>query len=93
VHPLRDSTPPAEGTPLFRYLVDRLFDSFDLPFGPTRYLELMSPALPEGDGLLTHLGIGPHGRTWRTIREEWPRIRADLDGGHPSPPGLVRVKS
>jgi hypothetical protein len=28
--------------------VRRLFDSFDLPFGPVRYLELMDPALPDG---------------------------------------------
>jgi hypothetical protein len=91
--PPQDSSPPAEGTPLFRYLVDRLFDSFDLPMGPTRYLKLMSPALPDGDGALARLGIGPHGRAWQMIRQEWPRIRAEIDRGHPSPIGLVRVKS
>jgi hypothetical protein len=36
--PPEDPSPPAEGTPLFRYVVDRLFDSFDLPAGPARYL-------------------------------------------------------
>lgn len=91
--PPQDSSPPAEGTPLFRYLVDRLFDSFDLPMGPTQYLKLMSPALPDSDGALARLGIGPHGRAWQTIRQEWPRIRAEIDRGHPSPIGLVRVKS
>jgi len=89
----RDTSPPGEGTPLFRYLVDRLFDSFDLPVGPARYLELMNPALPDGDGALSRFGIGPRGRARRMITEEWPRIRADIDGGHPSPLGLVRVKS
>jgi len=91
--PPEDSSPPAEGTPLFRYLVDRLFDSFNLPLGPTRYLELMSRVLPDGDGLLARLGIAPHGRAWRMVTEEWPKIRAEIDGGHPSPLGLVRVKS
>lgn len=91
--PPQDTDPPAEGTPLFRFLVDRLFDSFDLPVGPARYLELMSPVIPDGDGALSRLGIGPRGRARRMITEEWPRIRADIDGGHPSPLGLVRVKS
>jgi hypothetical protein len=36
----------AERGALFDYLVDRLFDSFGLPLGPARYLELMSPCPP-----------------------------------------------
>lgn len=91
--PPGDSTPPSDGSPLFRYLVDRLFDSFDLPVGPARYLELMNPSLPDGDGVLGRFGIGPRGRARRMISEEWPKVRADIDGGHPSPLGLVRVKS
>src|SRR5262245_25798822 len=83
---------PASG-PLFGYLVDRLFDSFDLPLGPAKYLELMSPLLPDGETTWSRLGIAPRGRAWRMIRQEWPAIRADIDGGHPSPLGLVRVKS
>jgi hypothetical protein len=84
--------PPGDG-PLFDYLVDRLFDSFDLPLGPTRYLKLMSPHLPDGETFLSRLGIGPHGRAWLMVREEWPKVRADIDAGHPSPLGLVRVRS
>ncbi|HEX5902645.1 MAG TPA: hypothetical protein VF028_05975 [Actinomycetota bacterium] len=83
---------PGEGT-LFDYLVDRLFDSFDLPLGPARYLKLMSPHLPDGETFLSRFGIGPHGRAWLMVREEWPKVRADIDAGHPSPLGLVRVKS
>jgi hypothetical protein len=86
------TTPPGEGE-LFDYLVDRLFDSFDLPFGPARYLQLMSPLLPDGESLWSRLGIAPHGRAWRMINVEWPKILADIDDGHPSPLGLVRVKS
>jgi hypothetical protein len=88
----RNTTPPSRGV-LFEYLVTRLFDSFDLPLGPTRYLKLMSPLLSDGDSLWTQLGLAPHGRAWRMIREEWPKIRSDIDAGHPSPLGLERVKS
>ncbi len=90
--PPADTSPPAEG-PVFDYLVDRLFDSFNLPLGPLRYMELMNPALPDGDPFLRWFGIGPHGRAWRMINEEWPRIREDIDAGRPSPLGLVKVKS
>jgi hypothetical protein len=91
--PPKDSEPPGESSPLFRYIVDRLLDSFDLPLGPSRYLELMNPGLSDGDSVLARLGIGPHGRAWQMIREEWPKVRTDIDGGHPSALGLVRVKS
>src|SRR6187200_2862767 len=32
---------PAQGTPLYDYIVRRLFDSFDLPTGVLRYYEWM----------------------------------------------------
>ncbi len=90
--PPPDTTPPSEG-PLFDYLVDRLFDSFCLPWGPGRYLALMSPLLPDGETFWTRLGFGVHGRSWQMARDEWPKIRADVDAGHPSPIGLITVKS
>lgn len=90
--PPEGSTPPSEGE-LFDYLVDRLFDSFGLPFGPARYLELMSPLLSDGETVWSRLGVAPHGRAWRMVRQEWPAIRAEIDGGHPAAIGLVRVKS
>lgn len=86
-----DAEPPSEG-PLFEYLVERLFDSFNLPLGPTTYLALMSPALADGETFWSRLGLAPHGRAWR-MANEWPKIRADIDAGHPSPLGLVRIKS
>lgn len=90
--PPPDTTPPGDG-PLFDFLVDRLFDSFCLPWGPGRYLALMSPLLSDGETLWSRLGFGPHGRSWQMVRDEWPKIRADVDAGHPSPIGLVTVKS
>jgi hypothetical protein len=90
--PPPDTDPPGEG-PLFDYLVARLFDSFDLPLGPTRYLELMNPLLGDAETVWSRLGLAPHGRVRRMARDEWPRIRADIDSGHPCPLGLVRVTS
>jgi hypothetical protein len=90
--PPGETAPPGSGA-LFDYLVDRLFDSFALPLGPARYLELMNPMLSDGETIWSRLGIGPHGRAWRMARTEWPKVRADIDVGDPSPLGLVRVKS
>ncbi len=90
--PPDDTTAPGEG-PLLDYLCDRLFDSFDLPLGPARYLELMSPLLSDGETLWSRMGLGPHGRGWRMVRDEWPKVRADIDAGHPAPLGLIKVKS
>ena len=90
--PPTDTAAPSHG-PLFDYLVNRLFASFDLPFGPATYLKLMSPLLPDGENLASRLGIGPHGRAWRMVKDEWPKIRRDIDEGHPSALGLVRIRS
>ena len=78
--------PPAGGSPLFRYVVRRLFHSFDLPGGPARYMAWM--VLPAGDGRLGLRGVAA-----RTVGREWPRIKRDLDRGVLSPIGLVRVQS
>jgi hypothetical protein len=90
--PPEDPTAPGEG-PLFDYLCDRLFDSFELPVGPARYLELMSPLLSDGETLWSRVGLAPHGRAWRTVHDELPKVRADIDSGHPSALGLIKVKS
>jgi hypothetical protein len=90
--PPPDASPPDEG-PLFDYLVDRLFDSFELPRGPVRYLALMDPLLADHETLWSRLGLAPHGRAWLTANDEWPKVREEVDTGHPSPLGLVRVRS
>jgi len=88
--PPSDPAPPAPGSPLYRYLVRRLIDSWDLPVGPLVYLGLMSPLLGDGDRVVGPLSL--RGRSRRT-RDEWSRIRAVLDQGHPCPLGLVKVRS
>ncbi len=90
--PPDETTAPGKG-PLFDYLCDRLFDSFALPLGPARYLQLMSPLVSDGETIWSRMGVPPHGRAWQTVRDEWPKVRADIDAGRPSPLGLIKVKS
>ncbi|MCK9895096.1 hypothetical protein [Frankia sp. AgB32] len=83
--PSPDPTPPARGSPLYAYLVRRLFDSFDLPRGVARYY-----------GLMRGPDAGPRGRPGvgaRSLADEWPRIRLDLDTGRLAPIGIVTVRS
>lgn len=82
-----DTAPPAGGSPLYKHIVRRLFDSFNLPLGIARYLELMNPAFPD----VGRLGLP--GRASVMLHDEWPRIKASLDGGHPMPLGLVKTRS
>jgi len=83
-----DTDPPPAGTPLYKFIVKRLLDSFNLPLGLGRYLELMQPAFPD-----VGLGFGLPGRASVMIRDEWPHIKSDLDAGRLVPLGLIKVKS
>jgi hypothetical protein len=84
VRPPAAAEPPDSGSPLYRYVVARLFASFGLPWGPLRYL--LWQWLPRRDRL------GVRSPRWRSIAREWPRVRADIDAGRPSPLGLVRTR-
>jgi hypothetical protein len=90
IDPPADTSPPEPGSALYRHLVRRLLDSWNLPTGPMRYLHLMNPLLPDHETWLEPWG---HGRSWIVIRQEWPKVRADIDGGRLSPLGLIKVKS
>lgn len=86
--PLQDSQPP-QGSPLFTYIVRRLIDSWHLPFGVLTYYQWMM--LPDHDkGIRSALfrGVGR-----RTVVDEWPQIRAEIDAGHAAPLGLVTTAS
>jgi hypothetical protein len=83
---------PTSG-PLYDHIVMRLYMSFELPYGPWKYLNLMSPALPDHETDFSRVGLAPHGRAWVMINEAWPAIRADLDAGRLSPMALVTIKS
>jgi hypothetical protein len=85
-----DAFTPSDG-PLYEFIGRRLKDSFDLPLGPTKYLDLM--ATPDGDvgipGLSWLIKKWRRGIAWRTITNEVPRILSDLDAGRLSCLGLV----
>jgi hypothetical protein len=85
-----DRTAPATG-PLYEYIGRRLIDSFDLPSGPMKYYAWM--AMPDADTSLLGLAVVNRGVGTRTVDEEWPQIRGDLDRGHVSCLGLVCAKS
>jgi hypothetical protein len=87
--PPAETSPPPLGSPLYRYIVRRLFDSFDLPRGVARYYQLMGT--PDTDTERSAVTIRGAGRI--SVVDEWPRIRLDLDSGLLSPLGLVTVRS
>lgn len=73
------AVPPSGGTPLFRYLVRRLFAAFNLPVTVLRYPYWM---------LLSDTAV-----LQRTLTTQWTGIRASIDAGDPCPLGLVTVRS
>jgi hypothetical protein len=90
--PPPNTTPPAGG-PLFNHLSTRLFDSFNLPGGPIRYLQLMDPNLPDHETDFSKIFGFPRGRAWVMIVEEWPKIKNEIDNGRLAPLALIRIKS
>jgi hypothetical protein len=93
--PLPDTAGPCNG-PLFETISRRLFDSFDLPDGPFRYMALIDPHTPDCESpsrsFFSSL-LFPHGRPWIMIKDEWPKIQADIDAGCLSPIGVILEKS
>jgi hypothetical protein len=81
---------PGSDDPLFKHIVRRLLDSWDIPGGALTYLKLMNPRMSDGQ---TWWRFWTSGRSRVMISREWPKVRADIDSGHPSPLGLIRVKS
>jgi hypothetical protein len=72
-----ETEPPAPESPLFREVVDAQFDSFGPLFVvPVRF------ALAAVEGRRR--------RRRHSVRDAWPRIRADIDAGRLSMVGLVR---
>jgi hypothetical protein len=54
----------------------------------------MNPLYPDTDDNVVSGTFGlVDGRAAVVINTEWPLVRADIDAGHPSPLGLVTVKS
>ena len=87
--PAGDGTPPANGSPRFRALVRRQVQSLEWMRVPLRYLDLAAFRPDPPVALARRLRREPP-RVEALIRE-WPRIRAEIDAGHPSVVGLIRV--
>jgi hypothetical protein len=89
--PERATSPSSRSDPLFRYIHDRLWDSFDVTGQGHRFLGYSSPHYPNGDeGVFQVVGL-TRGRSWVTYREAFPQIQADIDAGKLSPVGLIQT--
>jgi len=91
VEPPPERDVPVAGTPRFQYLVDRQIDSFDFGRVPLRFYDLMA-LHPEAPTWWSRL-LGRRRPSRVMVEDEWPRIRADIDDGHLSAIGLVRIHS
>ena len=89
VAPGDQRTPPANGSPRFRALVRRQVQSLDWMRVPLRYLDLQALRPDPPVGLALRLCREPP--RVEAVLCEWPRIRAEIDAGHPSVVGLIRA--
>lgn len=92
--PSQNTNPTSSEDELFKYIRDRLWDSFDVTGQGHRFLGYSSPHYPNGDeGVLQQVTGLARGRSWVTYREEFPRIQDDIDAGRLSPVGLIQTDS
>ncbi|HEY3335208.1 MAG TPA: hypothetical protein VGK16_08235, partial [Candidatus Limnocylindrales bacterium] len=84
-----DGAPPVNGSPRFRALVRRQVESLDWLRVPLRYLDLQALRPDPPTGLAAVLHREPP-RVDALLRE-WPRIRSEIDAGHPAVTGLIRA--
>jgi hypothetical protein len=84
-----DAAPPSNGSPRFAALVRRQVESLDWLRVPLRYFDLQAfrPDPPTGPAAW----LGRQSPRVVAVRDEWPRIRDEIDGGHPSVMGLIRA--
>lgn len=87
--PAGPAGPPENGGPQFRALVRRQVQSLDWLRVPLRYLDLQALRPDPPSGLARWMRREP-ARVDAVLRE-WPRIRAEIETGHPSVVGLIRV--
>jgi hypothetical protein len=80
---------PASGSRRFDSIVRRQVESLDWLRVPLRYLDLQAFRPDPPTGLARLLRREPPRVV--AIRDEWPRVRDDIDGGRLSPVGLIRV--
>jgi hypothetical protein len=92
VAPTNVVPPTTSDDPQFQYLRDRLLDSFDIFGRGHRILAYSNPLYPNGDeGFVQNVAGLWAGRSWLTYREEWPRIRSELEAGRLCPLVLIQT--
>ncbi|MEF7658893.1 hypothetical protein, partial [Bacillus thuringiensis] len=92
IPPIQTTPPSSPDDPLFKYIRERLWDSFDVDGQGHRFLGYSSPHYPNGDeGVIQNVAGLARGRSWVSYREEWPLIQADIDAGKLSPIGLIQT--
>jgi len=69
---------PELHSPLYSFIVRRLFDSFDIPAGVADYMEWQLPT---------------RNQFRDTAKGEWPKIKEGLDAGQLVALGLIRTRS
>ncbi|MFT3879444.1 MAG: hypothetical protein QM703_07270 [Gemmatales bacterium] len=85
------SPPATESDPLFKYLKQRLIESWDVTGTGPNYIKFMRHDYPDADeGVVQGLGL-MKGRSYVIAREEWPKVKADIDANRLSPIGLVQI--
>ncbi len=87
LQPPNVSTPPADGSTLFNYLIRRLLDSFGPGVTYGNALKAIQWIQTPGHDVVVGLQ-GPGLAHWMVF-DEWPAIKADIDAGRPSPIYLV----
>jgi hypothetical protein len=89
IAPPPDTEPPPNGSPRFAWIVRRQVQSLDWLRVPLRYYDLQACRPDPPDGLAALLRREPARVV--ALRDEWPRMRADIDAGDLPVVGLVRV--
>jgi len=89
IAPPADTDPPANGSPRFRAIVRRQVESLDWLRVPLRFYDLQAARPDPPTGWSVALRRLPPRVI--AVRDEWPRIRADIDAGRLPAVGLVRV--
>jgi len=83
---------PSRG-PFYKYLCQRLIDSFALPFGPLQYYVWMNPSVKDAGGQKGRFSLAPKSRAWKMICREWPAIQHEIDNDRLCTIGLILLKS
>lgn len=94
--PSSDTTAPGASSNLFKYIAQRENDAW-FANGLSNFWKgfqwIHTPDHDTGFDILSEHIVTQRGLAWKTIKEEWPLIKEDIDSGRPSPLWLVTPPS